>query len=295
MVEQREDRNEEQGDMSRFYDNPFQPPNASPELLEWYRKRDEAIKIWRETGDDSMAIEIGLFPSPEEEARLEEEESARRYHVKRIYEYAGKKFKVTRTSPDSITIGLKCGWHGHNHENYIIGRIEGHKGWGVGRKESGHPHDGDTFEEAVQYCATKLSEECDTLNAIEEVDWFFEIDVDPPLKERLDALTAFLPRFESPEFKFGQMEMSPGEMPRYTLSSTASEFVQACEDTHWVRWYFDWADWKESSEAIQLRDDPYVLEEATSEQLEHLLTTLIQQDRFVKGVLGSAFRLRPID
>ena len=74
MVEQREERD----DLSRFYDNPFQPPNASPELLEWYRKRDEAIRIWRETGDDSMAIEIGLFPSPEEEARLEEEDSERR-------------------------------------------------------------------------------------------------------------------------------------------------------------------------------------------------------------------------
>ena len=58
-------------DTSRFTDNPFQPPNASPELLEWYDKRDKAIRIWRETGDDSMAIEIGLFPSPEEEAQLE--------------------------------------------------------------------------------------------------------------------------------------------------------------------------------------------------------------------------------
>ena len=59
-------------DTSRFTDNPFQPPNASPELLEWYDKRDEAVRIWRETGDESMAIEIGLFPSPEEEAQLEE-------------------------------------------------------------------------------------------------------------------------------------------------------------------------------------------------------------------------------
>lgn len=56
---------------SRWTDNPFQPPNASPELLEWYEKRDRAIQIWRETGDDSMAIEIGLFPSPEEEAAAE--------------------------------------------------------------------------------------------------------------------------------------------------------------------------------------------------------------------------------
>ena len=51
----------------RFWDNPFQPANPSPELLEWYAKRDEAIRIWRETGDDTMAIEIGLFPSREEE------------------------------------------------------------------------------------------------------------------------------------------------------------------------------------------------------------------------------------
>lgn len=235
-----------------------------------------------------MAIEIGLFPSPEEEARLEKEESERRYHVKRIYEYTGTKFEVTRTSPDSITIGLECD-EDHKHEDYIIGKIEGQKGWGVGRKESGYPHDGDTFLEAVQHCATLLSEECDTLNAVEEVDWFFEIDVDLPLKERLDALTAFLPQFESPEFKFGQMEMSPGEMSRYTLSPTASEFVEVCEDTHWVRWFFEWADWKESPEAIQLRDDPDALEEATPEQLEQLLTTVIRQDRFVEGALGSAF------
>ena len=73
MAEQKE-RNTDQGDMSRFYDNPFQPPNASPELLEWYDKRDEAIRIWREMGDDSMAIEIGLFPSPEEEKELAEQE-----------------------------------------------------------------------------------------------------------------------------------------------------------------------------------------------------------------------------
>ena len=60
---------------SRWTDNPFQPPNASPELLEWYAKRDEAVRIWRDTGDDTMAIEIGLFPSKEEEAELEEMES----------------------------------------------------------------------------------------------------------------------------------------------------------------------------------------------------------------------------
>ena len=64
----------ERRDVSRWTDNPFTPSDASPELLEWYDKRDEAIRVWRETGDDTMAIEIGLFPSKEEEKELEEEE-----------------------------------------------------------------------------------------------------------------------------------------------------------------------------------------------------------------------------
>lgn len=59
---------------SRWTDNPFTPPDASPELLEWYDKRDEAIRIWRKTGDDTMAIEIGLFPSKEELEEMEASE-----------------------------------------------------------------------------------------------------------------------------------------------------------------------------------------------------------------------------
>lgn len=280
MVEQREERS----DLSRFYDNPFQPPNASPELLEWYRKRDEAIRIWRETGDDSMAIEIGLFPSPEEEAQLKEE---RMTTAKRVYEYKGKRFEITRISADSVIIGLKC--EDYNLEDFVIGTIEGHAGWGVGRKTSGgYILDDVSFLEAVQHCATLLSEECDNLIAIEEVDEFFEIEVEPTMKEKLDALAVFLPEFESPDFEFGQMESPPGEMPYYTLSPAALRFVEVCYDMRWVQ-PFDWAEWKDSPEAIQLRDDPTTLEEATPDQLERLLTTAIRQDRFVEGALGSAF------
>ena len=46
---------------SRWTDNPFWQPKT-PEEKEWIRKRDEAIRRFRETGDDSTAIEIGLFP-----------------------------------------------------------------------------------------------------------------------------------------------------------------------------------------------------------------------------------------
>ena len=208
--------------------------------------------------------------------------------AKRVYEYMGEEFEVTRTSPDSVTVGLECE-EDHGHEDYIVGKIEGHEGWGVGRKTSGgHSHDGDTFLEAVQYCAAMLSEECDTLNAVEEVDEFFEVEVKPTLSERLNALAEFLPEFESPDFEFGHMEAPPGKMPHYALSDIASNFVGACYDMGWVQ-PFDWADWKDSPEAIQLRDDPASLESANPEQLERLLTVLIRQDRFVEGALGSAF------
>ena len=55
---------------SRWTDNPFAPMNPTPEQQAWFDKRDEAIRHFHETGDDSLAIEIGLFPSPEEEEEL---------------------------------------------------------------------------------------------------------------------------------------------------------------------------------------------------------------------------------
>ena len=55
---------------SRWTDNPFAPMNPTPEQQAWFDKRDEALRLYHETGDESLAIEIGLFPSPEEEAEL---------------------------------------------------------------------------------------------------------------------------------------------------------------------------------------------------------------------------------
>ncbi len=46
---------------SRWTDNPFRDPNITPEQLEWIEKRNEATRIFQKTGDDTMAIEIGLF------------------------------------------------------------------------------------------------------------------------------------------------------------------------------------------------------------------------------------------
>ena len=48
---------------SRWTDNPFRRPDITPEELKWIEKRNEATRIFQETGDDTMAIEIGLFPA----------------------------------------------------------------------------------------------------------------------------------------------------------------------------------------------------------------------------------------
>ena len=90
--------------------------------------------------------------------------------TRRIYEYGGEQFEVIRTSPDSVTVGLRC--EKHEHEDFIVGKVEDHTGWGVGRKESGSFFDG-SFADAVDHCAELLSEECDSIESIAQVDEFF--------------------------------------------------------------------------------------------------------------------------
>ncbi len=190
-------------------------------------------------------------------------------------------YEIVQTSPDSATLGLKCGKH--EHRDFIIGLLEAEKGWAVGRKESGL-RTGESFAEAVQHSATMLLEEC---QAIAQIDEFFTAQVDT-VKERLDALAAFLPDFESPGFEFGHVVTAPGGMPYYNLSPLASRFVHTCYKMGWVQ-NFDWVEWKDSPEATELLKNPKAMEEATPEQLGRMLTVLIRQDRFVEGALGRAF------
>jgi hypothetical protein len=72
------------------------------------------------------------------------------------------------------------------------------------------------------------------------------------------------------------------------------DFATMCYDLGWVE-PFDWVEWKETQEAVQLADDPEVLAKATSEQLQKLLTVMIRQDRFVEGSLASHFNSGFID
>ena len=70
---------------SRFTDNPFRDPDATPEQLEWIRKRNEATRIFRETGDRTMAVEIGVFapdpPGSRSDGPADEPPTSRRLRV----------------------------------------------------------------------------------------------------------------------------------------------------------------------------------------------------------------------
>ena len=57
---------------SRWTDNPFRQPGLSQEQLDWLKKRNEATRIFQETGDDTMAIEIGFFPPRDVEEEQED-------------------------------------------------------------------------------------------------------------------------------------------------------------------------------------------------------------------------------
>ena len=54
---------------SRFTDYPFRLPGLSDEKLAWLVQRNLAIRIYRETGDTSLAEEIGLFWNSADEER----------------------------------------------------------------------------------------------------------------------------------------------------------------------------------------------------------------------------------
>jgi uncharacterized protein DUF6508 len=115
------------------------------------------------------------------------------------------------------------------------------------------------------------------------------------LVEKLRGIVAFLPRFQAPDFKFGHWTKPPSDqpgvmmLPYFSLSEVAGSFEQKAYDLGWIMPDFDWGVWKQTAEAISLRDDDQASAQATPEQLARLLTVCIRQDRFCEGALESAF------
>ena len=112
-------------------------------------------------------------------------------------------------------------------------------------------------------------------------------------RQRLEALAAFLPVFDSPGFIFGNWEQPPAEpdgslrFASFVPSPDAQAFLEEVGRGGWVIDGFDWKAWNVTPEAVALRrGDGF--ERATPIALARLLTALIRQDRFVEGTLAEA-------
>ena len=62
---------------SRFTDNHFRRPGLTSKQLAWLEQRNRAIRIFRETGDPTLAEEIGLFWNRSDERRAREAQKLR--------------------------------------------------------------------------------------------------------------------------------------------------------------------------------------------------------------------------
>ena len=114
------------------------------------------------------------------------------------------------------------------------------------------------------------------------------------IKEQLRRIGKFSLVFKQKGFRFGKMvfkDPATGEPTmHYSFSKEAERFIKTCSECGWVLADFDWGTWKGTSEAMELRGNPYAMARATPDQIAKLLTVLIRLDRFCTGSLASAFK-----
>lgn len=105
--------------------------------------------------------------------------------------------------------------------------------------------------------------------------------------KQIDAILAFLDRFEAPGFSAGKWSKKPGQLPWFNFEKTISEFQQALYDNAWINPSFDWMKWQDA--AKEYVDSPEKIESADAETIQRLFTTHVRADRFVEGNLASLF------
>jgi len=104
--------------------------------------------------------------------------------------------------------------------------------------------------------------------------------------QQLDAILRFLPIFEQSGYVFGEWRSLEGQIPYYSMSREAKDFVQVLYDQQ-ILFSFDWTSWQE--EAERHVSAPEALEMADLLVLRKLLTTHVRKDRFVEGHLASTW------
>lgn len=113
------------------------------------------------------------------------------------------------------------------------------------------------------------------------------------LHTRLLALARFLPILEAPDFEPAKPQTSRADdnaIPWEVPSDEVRKFVEAAYKDGWVLSGFNWGDWQQADEAIDLLRDPEAIASADAEQFARVLTVVIRRDRFNAGSLIYDFR-----
>ena len=107
----------------------------------------------------------------------------------------------------------------------------------------------------------------------------------------LRTVAAFLPIMTDPSFRFtdGNSPLHQGlqghlSVVGYTYDPQVNRLRDTLYDLQWVQ-VFPWLEWAKTSEAQALQTDPDALAQAAAEQLAHLMTVFVRQERLSDGAM----------
>ena len=118
---------------------------------------------------------------------------------------------------------------------------------------------------------------------------------EPPAPPRLESLAALLSAFEASDFEAlrpnpdwePKGEGGDYQWPPFFETKPINDLVSVAYDDGWVSPAVDWPGWMDTDEGRRLTSDPRAVGEATVEQLQCLMTSLVRGDRFTEGLLAT--------
>ena len=105
-------------------------------------------------------------------------------------------------------------------------------------------------------------------------------------KERIEALTRFLPIFETPGFQFARWAEGDGQVRHCVLDPNAEEFVTQLYRQDWIL-SPSWPDWRD--EVRRYSEQPEELMKADLDTIQRLISAHVRMDRIKEGHLLALF------
>jgi ADP-ribosyl-[dinitrogen reductase] hydrolase len=109
---------------------------------------------------------------------------------------------------------------------------------------------------------------------------------DPPISDaNLQAVLAYLPRFEQPDFSPGEWVAQPNKVPYFDYTNEVLDFLRILGQNLFLQ-PFNWPDWVEVARLVQ---NPDLLSRVSLPTLRRLLTAHVRADHFNEGHLAAMF------